>query len=286
MIDYAKCNEFAKTQLKGRYKIPVIAVLLAELLGFIQLFIQSRFFPTPTQDELIKFLTNPGSNQEMILDYTKNTLSSLGISIIFGLIGFIFTFAATGLYLKMSKSPEPVELKDYVDGFAKWKRGILCGLWIALWTFLWCLPFTIAMVICLFISSTAILFGLVILIGACIFLIYKLLNYSFTYYVAAEYDNVSIPRAMELSITLVNGSKKQIVLIALSTLALPIAGVVVLGLIFSFSGTAHSDVILQVIQTALLCLFAPIYNLSTINLYHSQLKDKVEAGSLRLEDLQ
>ena len=140
----------------------------------------------------------------------------------------------------MSKGPQPVKFSDFIDGFSLWGRGILGGLWIYLWTFLWALLFIIPGII-------------------------KSYAYSQTLYLLAEYPELSVTKAMKVSIEITKGKKGSLFIMDLSFIGWAILAALSLGIGYLW--------------------LVPYINMTKTNAYHGMLKDAVTEGRIKEEDL-
>ena len=142
MFDRIKYKNFAKIQLKNRFKIPVLMVLFT---GLILIFLS---IPQALSD-------SASINQEVSLNsfytsvdipFTQNLVNDISNILTF-IVSCIFSMATAFVYIKMSKSPDKIFFSDFIEGFSLWKKGILSGLWQSLWIFLWSLLFFIYLVV-------------------------------------------------------------------------------------------------------------------------------------------
>lgn len=242
MFDRKKYKDFAKKQLKGRWTTPVLVTLFCSII--------TSLFATP---DIINDLSE---NFSAIMAASENAYSSELIfesvfspalvyifrvlSIISLFIVFVLTIAQFYLYLKMSKGPQPVKFSDFIDGFSLWGRGILGGLWIYLWTFLWALLFIIPGII-------------------------KSYAYSQTLYLLAEYPELSVTKAMKVSIEITKGKKGSLFIMDLSFIGWAILAALSLGIGYLW--------------------LVPYINMTKTNAYHGMLKDAVTEGRIKEEDL-
>ena len=242
MFDRVKYKTFAKKQLKGRWTVPVLVTLFCYVI--------------------IGLLTIPDSINSIIEDFSAltamndNVYSSTIVfesvfspitvlifrllSILSIFITLVLTISQIYLYLKMSRGPQPVKFSDFIDGFSLWGKGILGGLWMSLWTFLWVLLFIIP--------------GFV-----------KAYAYSQTMFLLAEYPELSVTKAMKVSIEITKGRKGSLFIMDLSFFGWAILA----GLSF---GIGYLWLI-------------PYMTMSKTNAYHGMLQDAVNEGRIKEEDL-
>lgn len=234
MFERKKYKSFAKEQLKNRWVTPVLITLFITIIGTIlQSTINNQYLNLNLWQEFFN------GNYDVF-----STVSPRGSTYIFSIIDFIvesvFAFAATRLYLKMSRSPDPVSFKDFLEGFNGWGRAILISLWQTLWVFLWSL--------------------LLIIPG-----IIKVIAYSQMIYIINEYENVSVTKAMKISMIITKGYKGELFIMSLSFLGWMI-----------LSGITFGIVGLWV---------TPYMEMSFTNAYHAMMKDAIETGKIKIEDL-
>ncbi len=191
MFDRIKYKKFAKIQLKGRWATPVLMTLICAAVMLVLQIPDGRDFVTAADN----ILDSAGSGAfgtciERVSRMQANPADTLRgwLEI---LVGFIFTAAQIHVYLKMSRAPHPVRLDDFMEGFCRWGRAVLAGLWQALWISLWTLLFVIP--------------GIV-----------KYFAYSQTFYLVTEYPGLSVRRAMKISIAVTRGHKGELFLMHLS----------------------------------------------------------------------
>lgn len=273
MLDYQKCSSFAQQQLKGRYKIPVIMVIFASLITIVFNYIATKLFPSDLQ------ITTASSYLSIIEQLSNNRqlmLQIYGFQFLSTLINTIISFSAIQVYIKMTHGPEPVKFIDFINGFSKWFRGIKFFLWEFLWVFIWCCFFILFMYV---LPGKNTIFGL--LIPFLFILTYKILQYSFGMYIAAEYQNIPITDTLKLSIIITNGAKKRILL----TYILYSLPSFLASYCFSLlsSNIAIPLVVEDILITAIQCYFLPKMYMILINIYHSQLKDKIELKQIPME---
>ncbi|MCQ2597573.1 MAG: DUF975 family protein [Treponema sp.] len=191
MFDRSKYKDFAKKQLQSRWLVPVLMVLFTQFVFFFMDLpsfsgglnsIDFNTFPTLDYASQVAAIeeafTNPFYN---IIELLKN------------MVAFVFEFACIGVYIKMSRSPEPVTFADYIENFSSWGRAILTGLRQVIFIFLWSLLFVIPGII-------------------------KYYSYSMMFYISAEFKDISVSKVMKLSKEITKGHKMDLFVLDLSFL--------------------------------------------------------------------
>ncbi|MDE5898622.1 MAG: DUF975 family protein [Treponemataceae bacterium] len=201
MFDRIKYKKFAKTQLAGRWTVPVLMTLIC---GIISLAISGPGYGGAIADIAAhpaeQLLTAGGSAGDA--SYWEPLLLILEI-----IVGSILTIAQIHVYLKLSRSPEPVQLGDFLEGLSLWLRGMLAGIWTTIWVVLWSMLFIIP--------------GIV-----------KAFAYSQIFYLAAEYPSLSIRKAMKVSIEITRGHKGDLLIMYASFLGWMILAAIPAGIGF------------------------------------------------------
>lgn len=236
MFERKKYKNFAKKQLSGRWGVPILVTLVV--------FIISSIFSIPDILQLSRsgyfmaIWNNDSVAALNALDAVKST--SFITSIVSMIISAILEVATVGVYIKMSRSPEPVFFSDFIEGFNNWARATLGALWQYLWVFLWTLLFVIPGII-------------------------KTIAYSQMYYIIAEYKDVSVTKAMRISIEITKGHKWDLFVMYLSFLGWEILAAFTLGILNLW--------------------LLPYMNMTYINAYHALMKEAIESGRIKPEDL-
>jgi len=243
MFERKKYKDFAKKQLKNRWTVPVLMTLF--IFVIMELFAipdYIRFFDSGIVEYVNAVNAGNFDYQTYItvLNQVSNNSTTFITSLIQTLAEGILSMAAIGLYLKMSRSPEGVSFKVFIEGLNNWARAILATLWQALWIFLWSLLFFIP--------------GIV-----------KSFAYSQMFYILSEYKNVSVTKAMKISMIITKGHKGELFVMGLSFL-----GWMILGLFTLCIGYLW---------------LVPYMEMSYVNAYHAMLKEALETGRLKPEDL-
>lgn len=236
MFERKKYKNFAKKQLSGRWGVPILVTLFV--------FVVSSIFSIPDILQLSRsgyFAAIWNNDSLAALDALNSAKSTSFItSIVSMIISAILEVATIGVYIKMSRSPEPVAFSDFIEGFNNWARATLGALWQYLWVFLWTLLFIIPGII-------------------------KTIAYSQMYYIIAEYKDVSVTKAMRISIEITKGHKWDLFVMYLSFLGWAILAAFTLGILNLW--------------------LIPYMNMTYINAYHALMKEAIESGRIKPEDL-
>lgn len=242
MFDRKKYKNYALKMLKGRWKVPVLMALA--------IFLVTEIFSWPTVIQLAQtpegqsLLQGDFSTVEEF--YTLFTQASLQVNtevldIIQGIVEAILSFAALSVYLKLTRSPEKVAFKTFIEGFNNWWKAFLGFLWQTLWVFLWCFLFIIPGII-------------------------KYISYSQMFMIMNEFEGVSVTKSMRISMIITRGHKWDIFVMALSFIGWDILSVLTLGIAQLWIN--------------------PYKQVTYMNAFHAMLKESLENGSIKPEDLQ
>ena len=272
-FDRKKYKTFALMQLQGRWKPAVLATLISLLLLMV-------FSVTQNQTSDLSFSQMLELSEQQLLEYFQSNpqYSAPGIilSIIQTIMDFIVDIVLVSFFLIYSRSPDPVTLKNYFEGYNKWARGILCGLWKLLWTFLWgliAIPVCTAFIFIIALMSNSyefsptfqlVLLTIVLLIGL-IPMFIKSIEYTFATFFTAEFSEIGIRKALRHSITITKGHRWQIFVLELSFIGWLLLSCISFGIGF--------------------CWSLPYYYMTLINTYHALLQDALESGKIKPEDL-
>lgn len=235
MFERKKYKNFAKKQLAGRWGIPILVTLFIVIL--------STIFSVPDFMHLVRsgyFSAIASGDYFSALDAIETARSTSFItSIITMIVSAILDMAAIGVYIKMSRSPEPVSFTDFIEGFNNWARATLGILWQFIWIFLWTLLFIIPGII-------------------------KSLAYSQMFYILVEYKDVSVSKAMRISIEITKGHKGDLFIMYLSFIGWDFLSALTLGLLSFW--------------------LIPYKNMTYVNAYHALMKEALESGKIKPED--
>ncbi|MCR4580770.1 MAG: DUF975 family protein [Treponema sp.] len=238
MFDRPKYKRFAKVQLQGRWTVPVLMTLIITII--------STIFSIPEMTQMYNsgvidmYLHGNFAEAQNTLAGIQSSPKDLYITIIQAIVSQILSVAALNVYLRMTRSPDKVSFSKFIEGFNNWGRATLGILWQLLWVFLWTFLFVIPGII-------------------------KSIAYSQMFYLIAEYDNLSVTKAMRISQIITKGHKWDLFVMGLSFLGWVLLGIITLGI---------SDLFVS-----------PYMNLSFVNAYHALLKEAVDTGRINPEDL-
>lgn len=269
-FDTKKYKKFALMQLQNRWKPAILATLISLLLICVFSFTNSKTpsldynaLMTASTEELLNTLQNSGNTGlAFILDFLETIVS------------FIIEIVLVSFFLIFSRSPDPVSMKNYFDGYNKWAKGILNGLWKLLWMFLWALLAIPVLMLCAFLvvflpfelSLTArIISASIALCIGFIPMFIKALQYSFSFFFAAEFSELGVRKALQLSICIVKGHTKDVFILNLSFIGWFFLSILTFGIGF-------------------VC-YTPYYYMTLTNAYHALLQDALESGKIKPEDL-
>lgn len=241
MYDRRKYKNFAIQQLKGRWGVPV---LMSIITGIIMLIFDLPEYIKMMRTEAFNTLINADfmtvGEMIMAINQMTDSAASTFTSIIQIVVDGILSIAAINVYLQMSRSPAPVSFSGFIEGLNNWWRGTLTALWQFLWITLWSMLFFIPGII-------------------------KSIAYSQTMFIVGEYKDISITKAMRISITITQGHKTDLFLTYLSFIGWGILAAIPAGLGFIF--------------------LEPYYKMTMTNVYHALLKEALETGTIKPEDL-
>ena len=260
MFERKKYKQFAITQLSGRWLIPVLITLFVTIISIL--------FQIPSILTLYRsgyFSAILEGNYTEVLNALKevsNSTSNLS-SMIELFVSSILEIATINVYLKMSRSPEPVPFSSFFEGFNYWARGILTNIYQIIWLTIWSLPGFILFFVALNLNQSFLI--LIAIPLALVPMIIKSFSYSQMMFIVTEYQEVSIPKALKISSLITEGHKWDIFVMYLS-----------------FMGWN------------LLCFFTleignlwltPYKNMTYTNAYHAMLKEAIESNIIKPEEL-
>lgn len=242
MYDRKKYKSFALKQLKGRWTVPVLITLVISLIStlfdipsFVNLFSNQSFW------DLANYA---GTDYNEILNLYTQALAGTSTSnlttIIQTIVAAILEVACLNTYLQMSRTPDKVSFKTFIEGLNNWWRAILAALWQFLWVLLWSLLFIIPGII-------------------------KSFAYSQMYFLISEYKDLSITKSMRISMIITKGHKWDLFVTYLSFIGWGILACLTLGIGFLW--------------------LTPYMKLTLTNAYHAMLKEAIDNGSIKPEDL-
>lgn len=204
MFERQKYKQFAKIQLKDRIGLPVLITLIILAITFLFSLLSSLMGQAYTSGDSFSDSMNFYRFFEI---YSRTSGAEFFLSIASSIVEVILTFGSINMYLKMSRSPNPVSFSDFTEGLAEFGRAILAFLWQLLWITLWSMLFIIPGII-------------------------KSYEYSMIYYIASEYKNVSVIDAMNISKTITKGHKWDLFVMDLSFLGWILLSVISCGVGF------------------------------------------------------
>lgn len=237
MFDRKKFKQFAKIQLKNRWTVPVLMTLIS---GAVLLLLQTTSIINFMRNESMEIITSGAPSSWEIIESYEAPVSSGFLDIAAQLCAYIFLIAQIHVYLIMSRKPDPVSLTDFFAGFNLWRRAILNGIWVVIWTSLWSMLFVIP--------------GIV-----------KSIAYSQTYFIITEYPNISVRKAMRISIAMTHGHKTELFIMYLSFIGWAILASLSFGIGLLWLG--------------------PYMSMTQVNAYHWLLKQAIETNTISKEDL-
>ncbi len=188
MFDRKEYKTAALSQLKGRWRVPLLAnLVMMIILGVILWIIR----PDPHTIRTASQHTGNWNFSYHVSVDTANPNSPLSILLtcIFG--AFWVSFLA--LLDKLYKSRSPIEFSSFIKGLDNWFQAVRGTFWFTLWVTLWSMLFLIP--------------GIV-----------KAYSYSMMFYIMAEYPQIGVTRAMNLSKVMTRGYKADLFFLDLSFL--------------------------------------------------------------------
>ncbi|MBR5400578.1 MAG: DUF975 family protein [Treponema sp.] len=271
VFDRPKYKQFALQQLNGRWKTAVLGTLICLAIGMVFSIPESQF--SYSYEDLQNLA---GMSLEQMMEYFGMTRTTAVLQFLFSvisqLVSFIINIALAHLWLVYSRSPDPVSLKVLFEGFNKWGRGILAGLWQLLWLIIWgllcCVIFiAVAFPFAFIIKSSEAFISIspLLFIICCIPLLIKSIEYSHLFYLVAEFPELGIRKALTISKLITKGHRMEIFITYLTFI-----GWVIVGIVTFFIGFLW---------------ISPYLNMTYINIYHALLKDALETGKVLPEDL-
>lgn len=274
MFDRFKYKDFARQQLKSRILIPSLIILSIVVINFLI----TLPLPKSLLSFIEQFMTTAAEGRVMLLSQlsTADKISLLVFYVVIIIIRCITEYTQNVYFIKMTRTPEPVSFKEFLIAFKKTPRALLTGLWMYLWIFIWAFLLTLGLLVISFALTVLInltggpkgfvsIIPLLLLFGVLIPMIYKFLQYSFTFFFAAEYQNMSVRRCLQLSIIITKGHIKDLLILYLSFILWFIASVFTRGIV---------DMI-----------FKPYLKLTLINTYHALIMEACEAGTINAEEV-
>lgn len=202
MFDRVKYKSFAKQQLSGRYTVPILVLIFTSVIEFL-LQIPMRILSN-SMTAASNSLAASGDLSE-VAGVMQLLMIFQVVCWVIIIIDFIFMLATVHVYIKMSRSPDPVKFSDFIEGLASWGRAILCGLWQTLFVSLWSMLFLIP--------------GIV-----------KAYAYSQMFYLVDEFPEMTIRKSMKLSMKITKGHKMDLFVMDLSFIGWALLVLITFGL--------------------------------------------------------
>lgn len=235
-----KYKLFAKKQLNGRYGTAVLVTLVSGLVSAI--FLLPQFFNLLlTEEGRVTLMTSISNFSSFNFSISNTSDSTSYMTLAQNLVSAIIFMAGLNFYLKMSRTPEKISFTAFIEGMNNWWRAILTFFYKGIFIFLWTLCFIIPGII-------------------------KAFAYSQMEYLVAEFPDISIPQAMNISKKITKDYKMDIFVMYLSFIGWEILAA------FTF----------QIGQLWL----RPYMNMTFINAYHAMLKNALDNNIIKAEDLQ
>lgn len=299
MFDRVKFKTNAKAQLKGRFKIPLLASLTIALINLV-LSITS----TLLQDT--EFVATAFSVFQIIAT---------------AILNYSFVF----LCLKVAKTNTELSYSDFSDGFSLIKPAICGSLWNSLFLGLWSLVFIFPAIIiaCIVIGLTVaktltntaflpagesfseiynwvitlftnyfafMVLIILLLIASFIFIMIKALQYSQMPVIIAENKKISVRKAMRLSIELTKDNKGNLFLLGFSFIGwflLASVPVVIIAIIMEFFNSDElSSLFTMITANISIATIMPYIETSYINAYLNLKESAINLGKLKQEDFE
>ena len=184
MFERKKFKAAALEQLKGRWKIPVLATLLTYAL--IGIFATAIGLNSWNNDYSLSALGNSG----FFVSYSPSRISEFFDIILSGVV-FVFFVAILSVHNTMFKESRKIYFSDFTNGLNQWWQAFRGGLWFILWVFAWSLLFLIP--------------GIV-----------KYYSDSMMFFIMAENPKIGVCKAMQISKELTRGYKGELFVLDLS----------------------------------------------------------------------
>lgn len=239
MFNRKAYKDIAKKQLKNRWTTPVLATLFIMGIGFL-IYIPYYYFEFKNVAGSFKSIASY-ENGTYFMEQEKNALFSLYALLFVFLILFegVFELAKAYLYIALSHTTEPQPFKVFIKGFSFCLKGFLAYLWKCIWIYLWMLLFIIPGII-------------------------KAIAYSQMYFIIAEYPNISVRKAMQISKVMTKGFKGDLFIMELSFIGWAL-----------LSGLTANIGLLWL---------APYKSMSYANAYHAMKAHALKTGDISEED--
>ena len=163
---------------------------------------------TATLVSVISVIVLGISEIPLSLDTEEDLVLLLSLALSFIIPGIV-SIALAYFFLQLATDKSNTTFSTFIEGMNLWHKGILGSLWAWLWIYLWTLLFIIP--------------GIV-----------KLFSYSQIYYILADYPNMSVKKALKLSIVMTKGYKGELFFLNLSFIGWGILCLLTVGVGFIF----------------------------------------------------
>lgn len=240
MFESSKYKKIAKQQLKGRWLIPIMAYFIMIIISFILNRKITAGYSTWFSGFVKSILSGTTSD---FINTVQPPVNAGKSSFLFTCIQFfinsIVAFAFNYVFVVYSHTVEKQSFKTYFKGYSYWLQAFLGSLWNYLWVFLWTL--------------------LLIIPG-----IIKSISYSMIFNILAEYPDIGVRKAMNLSKEMTKGQKANLFMMGLSFIGWYLLTLITFGIAGLY--------------------VMPYIRMSYINAYHDIKQNAIERGILKEED--
>ncbi len=178
MFDRVAYKKAAKSQLRGRWRVPVLSTLLSAFLFMVFSGALAMVFADSVD---VNYDIRPGNFDVGVFSSSESGPFSFFVCLVLA----AFVLAQRRLLEVMSKDPAPVSFSDFVDGLNQWWQAIRGFIWQSFWVWLWSLLFVIPGII-------------------------KWYSYSMMFYIMAECPKIKVTKAMNISKELTRGYKSDL----------------------------------------------------------------------------
>ncbi len=267
----------AKTLLRGRWKVPVLACLLTTLICGILLV---GFYPWQALVAAFNGGTDYMSEQAAFSFAMQNMGKTMLYALVYSVSIPAFLLSFFILLQKMHRDKESVSLVSFVNGFSFWYKGILGMLWQSLWIYLWSLLIVLVTVVVIVLPVVifavagvmqedslqvfGFAFGVVLFVVAYVLLLSKYYSYSMQPYAISDVPTMGVRKALTLSKKITKGYKVKLFVLDLSFIGWYLLCMLSLGIGFLW--------------------LAPYYGMTKINAYHFLKKTAISNGVVEESD--
>ncbi len=219
MFERKKFKAAALEQLKGRWKIPVVATIL--MFALVSIFNVAA---------VTAIVISYNNLTEMTFVPTFYMLRMYLLYVFLFVVEIIFFIASLSVHNTMLKESRKICFSDFTNGLNQWWQATRGGLWFCLWVYLWSLLFFIP--------------GIV-----------KSYAYSMMFFVMAENPKISVRKAMQISKELTRGYKGELFVLHLSFIGWMILSSITCGIGFlwlvPYMSQTHTNVYQYLKRTAI-----------------------------------